>query len=189
MVNNNLKISGLNNNLIKSPKNVTNFFKKLKPANKIKMKSEIQYAIYVLIIFFVLIIIYISAIIYYLNKLKSCQCFLDNNSENYSNLGYLIGIQSIILVINIIMLVFSVILLKGLDVLMSGGGNSDTSLYYITFIILLLIYSYFIYYVYKLYQNIDEDCECAQEWFRYLLYFQVILMIIQLILIISAAIM
>ena len=39
-------------------------------------------------------------------------------------------------------------------------------------ILLIIVYSFFVFYVYKLHENISDDCECSKSWLRYLLYIQ-----------------
>lgn len=182
----NLKKIKKNKNLMSMTKSIS---EKITPNNALKIINKAKGPMYIILLLCVLVIIYISSIIFYLNKLKSCQCFQDNNSKNYSNINYLIGIESIILIINIILALFFLFAINKINELTSGGSNDDLTIYYITFIILLLLYGYFIYYVYKLYQNIDENCECAQSWIRYLLYFQVLLLILQIMFIISSSFM
>ena len=125
---------------------------------------------------FIFNIIYISSIIYYLNQLKNCNCIEEKNKSNYTNINYLIIIESIILALNILYSLFMIILLYRIKGSKSGGAYNQPISNYITFGILLVIYGYFIYYVYKLRQNI-QDCSCGNSWLRYLLYIQVILMI------------
>ena len=103
-------------------------------------------------------IAYVSAIIYYLNSLKSCKCFQEKNKNNYSNLTFLIIIESIILTMNIILALGT---------------------------IYLGIYGYFIYNVYKIYENIDPNCDCTENWLRYLLYIQAVLMLVNVLLIVA----
>ena len=38
--------------------------------------------IYGLLIFYIIMIIYVSAIIYYMNTLKNCSCYQDENKTN-----------------------------------------------------------------------------------------------------------
>jgi hypothetical protein len=139
-------------------------------------------------------IILISFIINYLNNLKKCTCYQDINNKNYSNINYLIIIESIILTLNIIMFILNVYLYNIFKILKKGGGdggiNNSHIIIYIIFIIVLFINIYFIYNVYKLYENVDkskEKCECSKSFVRYLLYFQVILIIIQSITIIYSS--
>lgn len=167
-----------------------NLNKTLKKINgDLNIKNKVKGVFYIAATFHVLIIAYISFIIYYLNQLKICQCFNDKNNENYSNLDYLLFIEYLILTMNIIFFIFYLYVINLINTPRNGGGNNNQLLYYISFFILLALYSYFIYYVYKLHENIDKNCKCANTWFRYLLYFQAILMLINICLIISSSIM
>ena len=61
---------------------------------------------------------------------------------------------------------------------MSGGGKSDFTMIYLFYLLMLIIDGLFIYYVYRLSQNVNEDCECTKSWLRYLLYIQSIYLLI-----------
>jgi hypothetical protein len=140
------------------------------------MINSAKMSLYGLLAFNILVILYTSGIIYYLNKLQECTCYQEKNKENYSNITYLIAIESIILAINIIY----VIILGGsiyfLNNIKKGGAETNNALIYIVLLLNIVLYSYFVYYVYKIYQNISSDCVCTQNWLRYLLYIQTVFM-------------
>jgi hypothetical protein len=174
--------------------------KKIKKSSSKKIKSKpnlndiskftniniVKNGVYMLLVINLIVIIYVSSIINYLNNLKMCKCFQDKNNENFSSINYLIIIESIILTINIILFLFNLMIISTLNKAKYGGGNNNNIATYISLAIMLLIYGYFIYYVYKLYQNIDENCECSKSWIRYLLYIQAIILLIQIIITISS---
>jgi hypothetical protein len=128
-------------------------------------------------------VILIGIIINYLSDLQRCKCFNETNDNNYSNITYLIVIEAIILIFYIIMLLMLIGSYMGIDKIKKGGyyNENEMMMYYLSFIIMLFIYSFFIYYVIKLHQNIKDDCQCAVSPVRYLLYIQTFLMIIVLI--------
>ena len=130
-------------------------------------------------------IAYVSAIIYYLNSLKSCKCFQEKNKNNYSNLTFLIIIESIILTMNIILALGTIYLFSILNNSRSGGAESKNAWFYIWFLVYLGIYGYFIYNVYKIYENIDPNCDCTENWLRYLLYIQAVVMLVNVLLIVA----
>jgi hypothetical protein len=168
------------------------FDHKMTPNNALKIlkNSNVKGNIYGLLMLTIFNIVFISSIIFYLNTLKDCKCFEEKNVDNYSNLNYLITIESIVLALNIILTLGCIFVILAINDLKSGGGENKAILsYYIIFIIYILLYGYFMYYVYKLYQNVDENCDCTQSWLRYLLYFQIIFMIIQIIMVIFSAVM
>jgi hypothetical protein len=147
-------------------------------------KELTKYLIYGFLIFYILAISYISGIIYYLNTLKDCSCYKEENKTNYSNITYLIVIESFILTMFIIGLIGSIFIIYYMNnvkniPIMTGGKQS--SLY--TFLIILLLFSligcgiqiYFIYNVYKLSENVNNECICTKSWLRYLLYIQTII--------------
>lgn len=146
-------------------------------------KELTKYLIYGLLVFYILAISYVSGIIYYLNTLKDCECYKEENKTNYSNITYLIVIESFILTMFIIGLISSFFLIYYINTVKNIPiiGGKKTSLY--TFLIILLLFSligcgiqiYFIYNVYKLSKNVNNECICTKNWLRYLLYIQTII--------------
>jgi hypothetical protein len=159
-----------------------NFIKKLSKKN-LNGKSLLNPLLYSILIVTLISIAYISSIIYYLNSLKLCKCFEEKNNNNYSNLTFLIIIEYIILIMNIILFLGSIYLFSILNNVPSGGAKNKNILFYIWFLVYLGIYGYFIYNVYKINQNIDLKCDCAKSWLRYLLYIQTVLLLINILLI------
>jgi hypothetical protein len=155
-----------------------NVNKELSKKNNLKMVKGI---IYITLIINIIFIIYISSIIYYLNKLKECQCFLDKNKSNYSDINYLIIIESILLAFQIIAFISIVYVIYIINNVKIGGGKETTITVYIIFSILFLIYGFFVYYVFKLSENISDDCSCSKSWLRYLLYIQTFFIILSLV--------
>ena len=174
-----LKKSKESKDLFKT-KNVlpANFNKELSKKNNLKMLKSM---VYIMLIVNIIIIIYISSIIYYLNKLKECQCFLDKNKSNYSDINYLIIIESILLAFQIIAFISIVYVIYIINNAKIGGGKETMITVYIIFSILFLIYGFFVYYVFKLSENISDDCSCSKSWLRYLLYIQTFFIILSLV--------
>jgi len=156
----------------------SNFNKDITKKNNLKMLKGV---IYTTLIINIIFIIYISSIIYYLNKLKDCQCFLDKNKSNYSNINYLIIIESILLAFQIIAFLSIVYIIYIINNSKIGGGKETMITAYIIFLILFLIYGFFIYYVFKLSENISDDCSCSKSWLRYLLYIQTFFILLSLV--------
>jgi hypothetical protein len=155
-----------------------NVNKELSKKNNLKMLKSM---VYIMLIVNIIIIIYLSSIIYYLNKLKECQCFLDKNKSNYSDINYLIIIESILLAFQIIAFISIVYVIYIINNVKIGGGKETTITVYIIFSILFLIYGFFVYYVFKLSENISDDCSCSKSWLRYLLYIQTFFIILSLV--------
>ena len=155
-----------------------NFNKELSKKNNLKMLKGM---VYITLIVNIIIIIYLSSIIYYLNKLKECQCFLDKNKSNYSNINYLIIIESILLAFQIIAFLSIVYTIYMINNSKIGGGRETMISSYIIFSIIFLIYCFFVYYVFKLSENISDDCSCSKSWLRYLLYIQTFFIILSLV--------
>ena len=151
--------------------------KLVKSGDKLTVSNKLNGRIYSLLVVCIIIILYVSGIIHYLNTLKNCSCFQDKNSKNYSNLTYLIVIESIILALHILV---TIVLVGGLYAINSGavgGANIDKTPFIISIIISLIIYGFFFFYVYKLSENVSVDCPCTQSKLRYLLYIQAIFLL------------
>jgi hypothetical protein len=147
--------------------------------NLINKSKNANIGIIIVLIWCFIVISYISSIIYYLNNLKICSCYQTINKKNFSNLTYLIVIESIILSIHVLIAFFCLIVLINLN-LQKGGEKNNNFILYLPIIISLIIYGFFFYYVYKLSENINKNCECSNSNLRYLLYIQCIAMIIGL---------
>jgi hypothetical protein len=151
--------------------NKNNIKRVLKLISNHETKPLVNYGLYMFIFFNLLVILYTIGIIIYLNKLKECDCYKEKNSVNYSNLNYLIFIEAIILAVNVIYIFIAISFISFVNNYMVGGGMND-SLMYAVLLTNIVLYSFFIYYVYKIYQNVTIDCTCTQNWLRYLLYVQ-----------------
>lgn len=179
------KKSGKKSASKKLPNGLKNLDIKNKNYNLVKIKSSALNIISICIIINIIVSVIMGYIVYYLNSLKSCDCFIENNNKNKANLDYLIIIESIILAMTIICLIQFITMYNDVDKIKSGGGNTGNILITIIFsIILLIINGYFIYNVYLLSKSIDPSCECAHKSIRYILYVQSIFMFIYLILVI-----
>lgn len=163
------KIDNLDINKLKDIRTLDNF-KKFEGLDK--LASSARSVLFGVLAFYVIYILYVGSIIFYLNKLKDCPCFQYKNETNYTNLTYLIIIESILLAFSIIITLVVIGLISATYSLKSGGAKGFINYVFIGLILQILIYGYFIYYVYKLYENVDKDCECTQSWLRYLLYIQ-----------------
>jgi hypothetical protein len=162
--------------------------KKSYPSNSLKktqsrVMSGFKTPIYGLLVYYLIVIAYISGIIHYLVNLRNCECYKDKNSKNYSNLTYLIVIESILLALSVLAVIglipLIVLLNKGSK---SGGGEGlydslrKGQLLFILFY--LVIYGLFLFYVFRLYENVNISCPCTQSWLRYLLYIQTLFIFI-----------
>ena len=123
-------------------------------------------------------------IVYYLNSLKSCNCYLENEVKR-ANLDYLIVIEAISLAFNVITLIYIISLLIRLNSFEGGNKNSTSRYFAIVFYLLyLFVYGYFVYNVYLIADNVDfrddNNCDCSKNPIRYLLYAQGILVFVNL---------
>lgn len=157
----------------------------LKKSNKLnnnikKLLKTSSSLLYIPLVMNIIIIIYIITIITYLHKISSCPCFIEKNKNNYTNINYLLIIEYFMLFSNILVfisLLFVVITINR-NIKKGGGVQNNSSFLHILQIFIIIIYSFFIYYVYKLNENISDDCECSKSWLVYLLYIQCVFMAI-----------
>lgn len=152
--------------------------------NLSKTKSNVRSFLIIALIFNIIAVLFFSLIIYYLNSLKSCNCYLENEVKK-ANLNYLIVIEAISLAFNLITLIYIVSLLVRLNNFEGGNNNNYGRLFAIVFYLLyLFVYGYFVYNIYLIADNIDfrdnNDCYCSENPLRYLLYAQGILVFVNL---------
>ena len=119
-------------------------------------------------------IIIIGCIIYYLNNLKECDCFKMNENDSKFGLNYIIFIE-IIQIIGNLLLIYVLYRTYQFTNKLKVGGNKEINYTLIALLVNVIIYSFFVYYIYQLSQHIKDDCECAQRPIRFLLYLQGIL--------------
>ena len=165
------------NKVLQKQKNYGNFLNKLS-----KNSISINNYLLVLLIVNIIFVLFHSLIIYYLANLKKCLCFQKLNKENYSNINYLIIIETLTLIPFVISFIGSLILYLSKNIKKGGGKNninikSYYTVFYIAYGIGLLINTYFLYNVKKLAENVKKDCECSHNWIRYLLYIYSIYMV------------
>jgi hypothetical protein len=161
------------NKILQKQENYKNFLKK----ELIKNPSSLQNSMLILLIIYIIFILFHSFIIYYLVNLKKCLCFEELNNTNYSNINYLIIIESITLLPFILGFISTLIFIFIYYNKKQKGGAKNSKTFYVLYGIMLLINIYFLYNVKKLAENIKEDCECSHSWIRYLLYIYSIYMV------------
>ena len=157
-----------------SPKKMEN----LTPLEVYDISKNKVNTLYYSLFIYIIVSLFVTGIIKYLKKLKKCDCFLEKNALNNANLKYLIFIEYVILILNIISVLSCIYLL------ITSNQNGGMDIYRMRIFIMLYltfyisIFGYFIYSFYKLQQNIDKSCACASSSMIYLLYLQVFLMVI-----------
>jgi len=164
---------------LKNVKKISNLFKddvNIKDKKiLLKIKNNMLNTVNIGIFLNIISIIIIGCIIYYLNNLKECDCFNMNENDSKFGLNYIIFIE-IIQIIGNLLLIYVLYRTYQFTNKLKVGGNKETN--YMPLIALLMnviIYSFFVYYIYQLSHHIKDDCECAQRPIRFLLYLQGIL--------------
>ena len=104
-------------------------------------------------------------IIKYLKELEICNC-TQEVKDNIQMLLYLEYLLILLVIIDIITIIYMVNYQK-------GGGKYD-----IYMILLFIIYAFIVYNGIKIFNKINNKCECSMSTLRYLLYGQIILIII-----------
>ena len=98
-----------------------------------------KWYLYTMLVSHVIVIIYVSYIIYYLNTLKNCQCYKDKDISNYSNITYLVIIESLIIALNIIAVISLIFFISYMNVKSGGGSLSKFMPYYVILAIIFII--------------------------------------------------
>lgn len=121
-------------------------------------------------VFSILNCILIYAAYLYLKKLKSCECV----DHDYTN--KLAKTEHTLFVLTSISLI-----LGGLELFFKPKRlyNKYFNLYlacsYAFFLVILLVDAYFVYYTYHFQRTLQPNCECANKWQKYYIYYQAIM--------------
>ena len=165
----------------KSPKKSKDIMKKiedLSPSQIDEISQNKVNTLYYSLFVYVIAILWIVGIIKYLRELEKCDCFLEKNVENNSNLKYLIYVEYFILALNIIS-VLSCVYLLAMSNQKGGMDIQRMKMYLILYLAIYIgVFGYFVYSFYKLQQNVDAACACSSSSMRFLLYIQAFLMAI-----------
>ena len=114
---------------------------------------------------FILVSIY-----YYLNQLKSCDCFIQNQKEGYMvNIEFLKFYQLLEI---FALFIFVVLITLYKKKLFKGGGTGIKFLISLSMIVLLFITGYVSYNTILVYLTTTKDCKCDNKWQKYILYLQ-----------------
>ena len=150
----------------------------LTPSQMDEISQNKVNTLYYSLFIYVIAILWIVGIIKYLRELEKCDCFLEKNVENNSNLKYLIYVEYFILALNIIS-VLSCVYLLAMSNQKGGMDIQRMKMYLILYLAIYIgVFGYFVYSFYKLQQNVDAACACASSSMRFLLYIQAFLMAI-----------
>jgi hypothetical protein len=111
-------------------------------------------------------VILIGFAIHYLQKLEECLCAQGKAvlEEQKANLQHLKRIEILLLI-----LLFT-------NSLFAFQSRLTPLLSTLFFFVILAVYVIFVMNVYKLYQSMPSDCECALKWPRFYIYLQALIM-------------
>ena len=111
-------------------------------------------------------VILIGFAIHYLQKLEECLCAQVKavSEEQKANLQHLKRIEILLLI-----LLFA-------NLLFAFQSRLTPLLSTLFFFVILAVYVIFVMNVYKLYQSMPSDCECALKWPRFYIYLQALIM-------------
>ena len=144
-------------------------------AKLLNIKNDLLTTMNIGIFLNVVSIIIIGCIIYYLNNLKKCDCFNMNQNDSKFSLNYIIFIEVIQIIGNLLLIYVLYQAYLFTNQLKVGGKREMNYMPLFVLTLNIVIYSFFVYYVYQLSKHIKDDCECAQRPIRFLLYLQGIL--------------
>jgi hypothetical protein len=111
-------------------------------------------------------VVLIAFAIHYLQKLEECLCAQGKavSAEQKANLQHLKRIEILLLI-----LLFA-------NLLFAFRSRLTPFLTTLFVFVILAVYALFVMNVYKLYNSMPSDCECALKWPRFYIYFQAIMM-------------
>ncbi len=111
-------------------------------------------------------VILIGFAIHYLQKLEECLCAQGKavSEEQKANLQHLKRIEILLLI-----LLFA-------NLLFAFQSRLTPLLSTLFFFVIVAVYVIFVMNVYKLYQSMPSDCECALKWPRFYIYLQALIM-------------
>ena len=107
----------------------------------------------------------------YLNSIKDCSCFVENEHDSYKiNLEFLKFYQ----ILEIISLVIFVILITMYKNKLKGGKRDFGMQFFVILstLILLFITGYVTYNSLLFYLMSKKNCKCANQWQKYFIYIQ-----------------
>ena len=107
----------------------------IKKYNFNNIKSATNSFFITILIFTIISVLYLSYILYYLNELKTCDCF-QNDEAKKINLNYLIIIESIMLFFQIVMFLYILSLIVKLRNFSGGNKNDGLSIFMYIYLVL-----------------------------------------------------
>ena len=124
--------------------------------------------IFIIIFYFICVYIFLHTY-FYLDQINKCPCF-HKDGKYAVNLDFMKFFQ-ILEIFILTVLVGSSLFFKS-KTFKSKNKAPPIFLLSLTVIILLSISGYMTYNVVHLYNNIKDDCECVDSWYRFFLYYE-----------------
>jgi hypothetical protein len=155
----------------RSPKNVMKNMEKLSPKNMEQFASSRMNQLTINLFSKIIAIIFIYGIIKYLKELQNCECLGDKQK----NIQTLLYIEYLFIALNIIGLIG--IISSMLMPRQTGGAGFMYAVMAYT-LLYLIVMGLLVYNAFKLFEGINDKCECSVSSLRYLLYIQVFIAII-----------
>lgn len=112
----------------------------------------------------------------YINRLRKCRCFLQENPDNMRNLTHMVNMEYYFmgaLGLSALYLVLASVFKVRMPLL--------TAIIGLVFLAARLMQLYFLYLTYGVIMDTHKDCECSNQNLRYLLYTQAVLIVLALI--------
>jgi len=117
----------------------------------------------------IIAIIVFYFIYYYLKGLKTCPCI------NQIYAGNLEKVQEVLLGLNAIMLILSSLLQFNIFPFFKQFEKHLFKALILSGIVMLLFYTYIVYNTYYFYSTMGANCECANKWEKYYLYYDAVI--------------
>lgn len=157
----------------KGPKNVMKNMEKLSSKNVDSFSASRSATLTGKLFSSIIIILFIYGIIVYLKDLQKCEC-LANKQQNIKTLLY---IEYLFIALNIIGLIGTIMAMM---MPKQTGGSTIIYMLMLYMFCFIFIYGLLVYNAFKVFEGINDNCECSISSLRYLLYIQTFIAIIYL---------
>ena len=124
------------------------------------------------IVLSIISVLILISIYYYLDTLKDCKCFIDNEDKTYTIDIEFLKFYQLLEIIALIVFVFLITIYK--NKLFKGGGNRFGMKFclILSIIVLLLITGYVSYNTILFFLLTKKNCKCVNKWQKYIIYIQ-----------------
>jgi len=157
----------------RAPKNVMKNMEKLSPKDMDSFSSSRTSKLTINLFSKIIAILFVYGIIVYLKELQKCDC-LGDKQKNIQTLLYIEYLFIALNIIGLIGIVSALLMPK-----QSGGANVMYMMIAYLFLYLIVM-ALLVYNAFKLFEGINDKCECSISSLRFLLYIQAFIAVLTL---------